>query len=274
MFENPRRGRLARNFAKNVQKILDLKSSPEQIFSENCRWVPLIAFSRLSNCNFLGDQIVAIDLELISTQLTNNNKWPFQEGRILMAASVLSRWSTQVNKLTDNKKKKRWGGGREYQGIYTVKRLAVRQWPDPHKNLTPLHQKDRWNWYPRSIAAHATFDRWYFSCLPSERLPLVVIKSCDMSNAGIVRTKSKQLARAATQICCQIIPNSTSQSTINPDGQRQASKRRGSSKWLSQEKAFKPTFFLETTTKRWNLNQFRVLPFDSSLQSQQNWWFN
>ena len=41
MFENPRRGRQARNFATNVPKILDLKSSSEQIFSENCRWVPL-----------------------------------------------------------------------------------------------------------------------------------------------------------------------------------------------------------------------------------------
>ena len=42
MFENPRRGRKARNFTTNVPKILDLKSSSEQIFSENCRWVPLI----------------------------------------------------------------------------------------------------------------------------------------------------------------------------------------------------------------------------------------
>ena len=33
MFENPRRGRLARNFTTNVPKILDLKSSSEQIFS-------------------------------------------------------------------------------------------------------------------------------------------------------------------------------------------------------------------------------------------------
>ena len=41
MFENPRRGRQARNFTKNVPKILDLKSSSEQIFSENWRWVPL-----------------------------------------------------------------------------------------------------------------------------------------------------------------------------------------------------------------------------------------
>ena len=41
MFENPRRGRQARNFTKNGPKILDLKSSSEQIFSENWRWVPL-----------------------------------------------------------------------------------------------------------------------------------------------------------------------------------------------------------------------------------------
>ena len=42
MFENHRRGRQARNFTANVPKIVDLKSSSEQIFSENCRWVPLI----------------------------------------------------------------------------------------------------------------------------------------------------------------------------------------------------------------------------------------
>ena len=33
MFENPRRGRQARNFTTNSPKILDLKSSFEQIFS-------------------------------------------------------------------------------------------------------------------------------------------------------------------------------------------------------------------------------------------------
>ena len=41
MFENPRRGRQARNFTTNVSKILDLKSSSEQVFSENLGWVPL-----------------------------------------------------------------------------------------------------------------------------------------------------------------------------------------------------------------------------------------
>ena len=35
-FENPRRGTQTRH-----PKILDLKSSSEQIFFKNCRWVPL-----------------------------------------------------------------------------------------------------------------------------------------------------------------------------------------------------------------------------------------
>ena len=48
MFENPRRGRQARNFTTNVPKILDLKSSSEQIFSENCRWVPLKLITHLT----------------------------------------------------------------------------------------------------------------------------------------------------------------------------------------------------------------------------------
>ena len=43
MFENPRRGRQATNFATNVRKILDLKSSSEQIFSEDWRWLPLFS---------------------------------------------------------------------------------------------------------------------------------------------------------------------------------------------------------------------------------------
>ena len=40
--ENPRRGRQARNLTTNVPKILDLKSSSEQIISKTRRWVPLI----------------------------------------------------------------------------------------------------------------------------------------------------------------------------------------------------------------------------------------
>ena len=42
MFENPRRGRQTRNFTTNAPKILNRKSSSEEKFSENCRWVPLL----------------------------------------------------------------------------------------------------------------------------------------------------------------------------------------------------------------------------------------
>ena len=43
-FENPRRGMQARNLTTNVQKILDLKLSSEQVVSKNCRWVPLMYY--------------------------------------------------------------------------------------------------------------------------------------------------------------------------------------------------------------------------------------
>ena len=58
MFENPRRGRQARNFTTNVPKILVLKSSSEQIFSENCRWVPLTYVRGLRfPCNDRTDEV-------------------------------------------------------------------------------------------------------------------------------------------------------------------------------------------------------------------------
>ena len=46
MFENPRGGRQGRNFTTNAPKILDLKSSSEQIFS---RKLPLGAPDMLNN---------------------------------------------------------------------------------------------------------------------------------------------------------------------------------------------------------------------------------
>ena len=49
MSENPRRGRQVRNFTTNAPKILDLKSSSEQMFSENWCWVPLT--TEQSHCN-------------------------------------------------------------------------------------------------------------------------------------------------------------------------------------------------------------------------------
>ena len=53
MFENPRRGRKARNFTTNAPKILGLKSSSEQIFS---RKLPLGAPASLINGMFQINQ--------------------------------------------------------------------------------------------------------------------------------------------------------------------------------------------------------------------------
>ena len=63
MFENPRRGRQARNFTTNVPKIL-----------ENCRWVPLMA----SNAQ----------LRSLETTISSPNmqyKTPVQQYRALFA---------------------------------------------------------------------------------------------------------------------------------------------------------------------------------------------
>ena len=51
--ENPRRGRQARTLTTNVPKILDLKSSLEQIFSKSGCWVPLKNTPLLSSRCFI-----------------------------------------------------------------------------------------------------------------------------------------------------------------------------------------------------------------------------
>ena len=56
MFENPRRDRQARNLTTNVPKILDLKSSSEQIFFENWLWVPL-SLTRYSRSLLYGHSL-------------------------------------------------------------------------------------------------------------------------------------------------------------------------------------------------------------------------
>ena len=60
MFENPRRGRQARNFTTNAPKILDLKSSSEQIFS---RKLPLgaLASAMDSADNTVCDAVKCVD---------------------------------------------------------------------------------------------------------------------------------------------------------------------------------------------------------------------
>ena len=64
MFENPRRGRQARNFGKNVPKILDLKSSSEHIFQKLSLGAPV--------CSIYSDAVRI----LLSTILVANNASP------------------------------------------------------------------------------------------------------------------------------------------------------------------------------------------------------
>ena len=65
MFENPRRGRQARNLTTNVSKILDLKSSSEQIFFRKlslgapANWSP--ASSRPGSKSYLA-RVLAQDI--------------------------------------------------------------------------------------------------------------------------------------------------------------------------------------------------------------------
>ena len=67
MFENPRTGRQARNFTKNVPNILDLKSSSEQIFSENWCSVSLSIVSLY--CRRLKTSRAEVELQ--SSQLSS-----------------------------------------------------------------------------------------------------------------------------------------------------------------------------------------------------------
>ena len=71
MFENPRRGRQARNFTTNVPKILDLKSSSEQIFSENWRWVPLLSRISAGLCHVVNSFVSKIQSTNINDLLLN-----------------------------------------------------------------------------------------------------------------------------------------------------------------------------------------------------------
>ena len=82
MFENARRGKQARNFTTNAPKILDLKSSSEQIFS---RKLPLGAPDVLrvvffcANVNFLLFQMWAktITFDLNQTVRSAFIKWNY-----------------------------------------------------------------------------------------------------------------------------------------------------------------------------------------------------
>ena len=64
MFENPRRGRQARNFTTNVPKILDLKSSSEEIFSRKLSLGAPVSYEssigRTGYSSFLGGNLTKV----------------------------------------------------------------------------------------------------------------------------------------------------------------------------------------------------------------------
>ena len=80
MFENPRRGRQARNFTTNVPKILDLKSSSEQIFFRKLSLgAPVYFFVMILDVTFLlsvGFLLFSTyKLKLISTVTNTFSIW-------------------------------------------------------------------------------------------------------------------------------------------------------------------------------------------------------
>ena len=76
MFENPRRGRQARNFTTNVSKILDLKSSSEQMFSWKLSLgAPDRSGSNTANTSKKPVGLGLTDLWKISLQ-NRSSRWP------------------------------------------------------------------------------------------------------------------------------------------------------------------------------------------------------
>ena len=81
MFENPRRGRQARNFATNAPKILDLKSSSEQIFSRKLPLgAPVLASSHVAMKAFLENVFSSTKLIIITTVMITLLKYTLPHG--------------------------------------------------------------------------------------------------------------------------------------------------------------------------------------------------
>ena len=105
MFENPRRGRQARNFTTNVPKILVLKSSSEQIFSKNWRSVSLIhwlLFKPLYNGHFLlpqGCKEVQSWISIRRTCLSKTDTWCHPKGVRLRESRLYYVYSLRASSL-------------------------------------------------------------------------------------------------------------------------------------------------------------------------------
>ena len=95
MFENPRRGRQARNFTTNASKMLHLKSSFEQIFSENCRWVPLTFESSI-----LLTRLPKLRVEAFADKQFQTAFRPFQNNE--------NRQQLVFDLLSENQRQRKW----------------------------------------------------------------------------------------------------------------------------------------------------------------------
>ena len=109
MFENPRRGRQAKNFTANVPKILVLKSSSEQIFS---RKLPLgapvnssttsILISRvwLTRMVFLEDDWTVAEQGMASRMKFHLEiaSWPWGYSRVFSTSLKNLRWCSVIRR--------------------------------------------------------------------------------------------------------------------------------------------------------------------------------
>ena len=96
MFENPRRGRQARNFTTSVPKILDLESSSEQIFSENCRWVPLTTGNNMQQGVQTGGRNLTVGKGYVYTMLDISSCRHEKLSRIAWTATATCLHCTKV----------------------------------------------------------------------------------------------------------------------------------------------------------------------------------
>ena len=113
MFENPRRGKQARNFTKNVPKILYLKSSfvfrKGIVFSENWRWVPLfnVGLTRIGRlgersriasrlcdrvCNAMGASVSLNDIDIA-------HRVPLRDSTREGAKSVVCKFTRRLARM-------------------------------------------------------------------------------------------------------------------------------------------------------------------------------
>ena len=98
MFENPRRGRQARNFTTNVPKILVLKSSSEQIIfpkiAVGCPWW-ILATSCSSDKSLRLYQRISVKISVSATELCCHNRW-YKFSLIWLFRDLLQRQNSVV----------------------------------------------------------------------------------------------------------------------------------------------------------------------------------